>query len=178
MESEVDDALHLVESSRKKHRFEVIVELQASVCVITRNLKVEAPLRTTIFLCKVACPGLPSGNREQPVQNYDQTLSLVGRRWELLRACCLSSLSSSCELCSPELGLQVTWKTGQQPAPQGSGPPAFLDSNPRVFSDVACEQWLEDKITGLLPITIFSIQISFPGRKRTGNWWHLCCHRT
>ena len=39
-----------------------------------------------------------------------------------------------------------------------------------IVADVICEQWLEDKITGLVPITVFSIQISFPGRKRAGNW--------
>lgn len=104
----------------EKHGFEVIVEPQASVSVITRNLKMEAPLRTTTFLCKVACPGLPSGNREQLVQNHDQAHSLLGRGGELLRACCLSSLSN-CEQCSRELGLQVTWKTGNSQHRSGLG---------------------------------------------------------
>lgn len=105
----------------EKHGFEVAIQPQESVSATTRDLKMEAPLRTTVFLCKVACPGLPSGNREQLAQNCDQTHSLLGRGGELLRACCLSSLLSNCEQCSHELGLQVTWETGQQPALQWSG---------------------------------------------------------
>lgn len=43
---------------------------------ITGNLKMEAPLRIIMFVCKVACPGLASGSREQLLQSYDGTQSL------------------------------------------------------------------------------------------------------
>lgn len=66
---------------------------QESVNAITRDLKVETPLRTIIFVCKVACPGLSSENREVSPE-YDKIHCLLGRGVELLMACSLLPCSA------------------------------------------------------------------------------------
>ena len=48
-----------------------------------------------------------------------------------------------------------------------------------IVADSVYEQWHEDQITGLVPITIVNIHIFCPGRNITGrDWWHLYIHRT
>lgn len=73
--------------------------------MITRNLKMEVLLGVIVFVCKVACSSLSPESREQSLQNYDKTRSLLGRGLEMLTAHSLHfSLLSKCDQVSPELG--------------------------------------------------------------------------
>lgn len=160
----------------EKHGFEEIVEPQVSISMIIRNLKMEAHSGQPYFCekwCVMVCPR-GTGN------SLSRTMTKHIAYWERMRA------AQGLLPFFPywQLWAVLSW----------AGPPAYLDnratasttviwavclldSNPRVFSDLICEQWLREKITELVPITMFSVQISFLGWKRVGSWWHLCSHR-
>lgn len=72
--------------------------------MIARDLKMEAPLRTIVVVCKAACPRLSSGSREQFLQNYDKTRRVLGRGLERLMAGFPFSFFSHCDQFSYELG--------------------------------------------------------------------------
>lgn len=65
----------------------------------------EALLRMIVFVCKVTCPSLSPGSREQSLPNYDKTQSLLARGLELLTAHSPFPLFSKGDHLSPKLGL-------------------------------------------------------------------------
>lgn len=95
--SEVLEALYITENGRKSRVLKGLFSSQESVTVLTKNLKMEVPLGTIIFVYKVVHPGLSSGNREQSLQNSHKTQSFLGTGLGIIMACSPFSLFNLCD---------------------------------------------------------------------------------